>query len=93
MKISKPIVQEAVRAMEESGPMVVPLIMGFKKVRDENEHLGEFIDAALDTWKENPPPTLDDQLSTLFIDLVLLADMFRRQEEVDNLDKLDKEKE
>lgn len=36
---------------------------------------------------DNPPPTLDDQLSTLFIDLVLLADMFRRQEEVDNLSK------
>ena len=87
MKISKPIVQEAIRAMDKSEPMVVTLLTDFQKVRDENEHLAEFIDAALDIWKDNPPPTLDDQLSTLFIDLVLLADMFRRQEEVDNLSK------
>ena len=88
MKISEEIVNEAVREMEERGPIVVPLItVGFKKVRDENPHLARYIDAALEIWEENPPPTLNDQLSILFIGLVLLADMFRRQEEVDNLSK------
>jgi len=39
------------------------------------------------TRKEDPPPTLNDKLSVLFTDLVVLADMFRRQAEVDKLEK------
>lgn len=83
MKISKEIVQETLKTIEEARLIAEPLMTAFQKIQEENPHIGEFINATLETWKEKPPSTLNDQLSVLFTNLVALVDMFRRQEEVD----------
>jgi len=87
MSISKGIVKETLERIEGAELVAEPLMEAFQKIREENPHLAEFIDAVLESWKEDPPSTLNDQLSVLFVDLMVLADMFRRQEEVDKLDR------
>jgi len=85
MKISKEIVEEALRRLEES-PMIF-VLEKLEKMRSENPHLAEFLEAVFESWKEDPPPDLERQSAVLLTDLVVLADMFRRQEEVDKLEK------
>ena len=85
MKISKEIIREALKKLEEE-----PLTFTLKKleeIRSENPHLAEFIEAAWESYKENKPPTVEKQAAVLLSDLILLADIFRRQEEVEKLEE------
>lgn len=87
MMVSKAVVREILKRLDEAELATEPLMESFQKIREENLHIGEFIDAALDTRKENPPPTLEDQLAVLFNDFVALGEMFRKQEEIDKLEE------
>lgn len=88
MRISKEIVIEALEKIERAESARELLMETFQKICEENPYLGDFIDATQEVWKEAPPKTLDEQLSLLFTDLVVLVNMFQRQEEVDRLEKL-----
>ena len=59
----------------------------FLLIKEENPHLAEFLEKSAEAWQEVSPRTFQEQLQFLFTYLVLLADMFRRQEEVERLKK------
>ena len=87
MKISGEIVKEALRKIDEAKSAAGYVHESFDQIDKENPHVAEFISMVLETWKECPPPSLKEQLEILLTDLVVLVDMFRRQEEVDGLER------
>ena len=95
MRISKEIRVEALRKIGEigdktfrAGDYSLQLVLEvFRPIEKENPEAAEFIAKALETYGEIPVEDPDARRIFFAICLFALADMFRRQEEVDRLEK------
>jgi len=95
MKISKEIRDEALRKIEEvaekthlPGEFSLRLVLEvFRPAAEENTEIAEFIDKALETYCEIPVEDPDARRIFFAACLFALADMFRRQAEVNRLEE------
>jgi len=92
MKISEEILHESLIAVEKGlnkakkeGPSFIQQTL--EQISEKDEQIGRFIKAVYESWEEDPPLTVGEQITVLLLHLTILAEMFWRQAEVDELER------
>ncbi len=96
MRISKEVRDETLRKIEEiankethwAGEFSVDLILKiFRPVNEESPEIGEFISKTLGEYCEIPAEEPDARKIFFAVCMFALADMFKRQEEINRLEE------
>lgn len=80
MKISKSILDESLKRVEQLGFIEEEIAETLQEINKETLHIADFIVSARNDWEKNPPSTLEDQLQFLFGRLVKLVGMLSEEE-------------
>lgn len=80
MKISKSILDESLKRVEQLGFTEEEIAETLQEINKETPHIADFIVSARNDWEKNPPSTLEAQMQFLFDRLVKLVGMLSGEE-------------
>lgn len=89
MKISKSILNESLKRIEQLGFTEEEIAETLQEINKETPHIADFIVSARNDWEKNPPSTLEVQMQFLFGRLVKLVGMISGEELETREDKED----
>ena len=89
MKVSKSILDESLRKIEQLGLSELEIAETLKEINEKKPEVADFIISARNEWEDNPPETLEDQLQFLFHRLVTFAGIFSKKEPASKGEKED----